>query len=265
MAVSERCWANTGWVRNGVSRSSSDGSRTGACCSRSSASGTSTPNAAQTARKESAVVSSSQAMPTVSSSTRRRFTPRSTAAATTAAARPGTRAVTVSKSSPAISSTPPARSPSASAAACRCTRAAIARSPSGPWYTAYMPAMTASSTWAVQMLLVAFSRRMCCSRVCSASRYAGCPSASTETPTRRPGSERASDSRTAMKAACGPPKPSGTPKRWEDPTTMSAPSSPGGRSKVSASRSVATATSAPAACTRSISGASGRTSPPEPG
>ena len=26
----------------------------------------------------------------------------------------------------------------------------------------------------MQMLLVAFSRRMCCSRVCSASRYAGC-------------------------------------------------------------------------------------------
>ena len=31
------------------------------------------------------------------------------------------------------------------------------------------------------------SRRMCCSRVCSASRYAGRPSASTETPTSRPG------------------------------------------------------------------------------
>ena len=42
--------------------------------------------------------------------------------------------------------------------------------------------MTASSTCAVQMLLVAFSRRMCCSRVCSASRYALSPSASTETP-----------------------------------------------------------------------------------
>ena len=36
-----------------------------------------------------------------------------------------------------------------------------------------MPAMTASSTCAVQMFDVAFSRRMCCSRVCSASRYAG--------------------------------------------------------------------------------------------
>ena len=42
--------------------------------------------------------------------------------------------------------------------------------PAGPWYTAYMLAMTASNTCAVQMLLVAFSRRMCCSRVCSARR-----------------------------------------------------------------------------------------------
>src|SRR5438445_532835 len=44
------------------------------------------------------------------------------------------------------------------------------RRPSGPWYTAYMLAITASSTCAVQMLLVAFSRRMCCSRVCRAMR-----------------------------------------------------------------------------------------------
>ena len=35
--------------------------------------------------------------------------------------------------------------------------------------------MTASSTWAVQMFEVAFSRRMCCSRVWSASRWAGSP------------------------------------------------------------------------------------------
>src|ERR1017187_119173 len=33
--------------------------------------------------------------------------------------------------------------------------------------------MTARRTCAVQMLLVALSRRMCCSRVCKASRYAG--------------------------------------------------------------------------------------------
>jgi len=36
-------------------------------------------------------------------------------------------------------------------------------------------AITASSTCAVQMLEVAFSAADCCSRVCSASRNAGCP------------------------------------------------------------------------------------------
>ena len=82
----------------------------------------------------------------------------------------------------------------------RCTRSAIARSPSGPWYTAYRPAMTASSTCAVQMLLVAFSRRMCCSRVCSASRSAGRPAASTDTPTSRPGRLRLYSSRVARNA-----------------------------------------------------------------
>ena len=81
----------------------------------------------------------------------------------------------------------------------------MAASPCGPWYTAYMLAVTASSTWAVQMLEVAFSRRMCCSRVCSASRYACVPCASRETPTSRPGSERSSFSRTEMNPACGPP------------------------------------------------------------
>ena len=86
-----------------------------------------------------------------------------------------------------------------------------------------MLAITASSTCAVQMFDVAFSRRMCCSRVCSVSRYAGLPCESTETPTSRPGIERLNASLQARKAACGPPKPNGTPKRCELPTTMSAP------------------------------------------
>ena len=68
-----------------------------------------------------------------------------------------------------------------------------------------MPAMTASSTCAVQMFDVAFSRRMCCSRVCSASRYAALPFASTVTPTKRPGIERLNSSRVAKNPACGPP------------------------------------------------------------
>ena len=50
-----------------------------------------------------------------------------------------------------------------------------------------MLAVTASRTCAVQMFEVAFSRRMCCSRVCSAKRKPGVPSRSLETPTSRPG------------------------------------------------------------------------------
>ncbi len=139
------------------------------------------------------------------------------------------------------------------------------RSPSGPWYTAYMPAITASSTCAVQMLLVAFSRRMCCSRVCNASRYAGLPSASRDTPTRRPGSIRSNPERTARYPAWGPPKPIGTPNRWVVPAAMSAPASPGGRSSVNASRSAATHTSAPTPWAAATSGAWSRTAPDAPG
>jgi hypothetical protein len=75
---------------------------------------------------------------------------------------------------------------------------------------------------------------------------AGLPWRPCETPMRRPGIRRLNSSRVAMNAACGPPKPIGTPKRWLLPTAMSAPSSPGGVSSVSASRSVATTTSTPA-------------------
>ena len=65
--------------------------------------------------------------------------------------------------------------------------------------------MLASRACAVQMLEVARSRRMCCSRVWSAMRYAGCPCASTETPMRRPGIWRTYAFRVAKNAACGPP------------------------------------------------------------
>ena len=103
----------------------------------------------------------------------------------------------------------------------------------------------------MQMLLVALSRRMCCSRVCSAIRSAGFPSESFDRPMIRPGRNRLCDSVVAKNAACGPPNPIGTPKRWLLPMAMSAPNSPGGVSSVSASRSVATVTSAPALCAAS--------------
>ena len=47
--------------------------------------------------------------------------------------------------------------------------------------------MFASSACAVQMLLVAFSRRICCSRVCKREAQGRWPRESFETPTIRPG------------------------------------------------------------------------------
>ena len=143
----------------------------------------------------------------------------------------------------------------------RVVRSAMRRSPSGPCHDAYMAAMTASSACAVHTLLVAFSRRMCCSRVCSASRRAGRPASSTDTPTRRPGSARANSSFVAMKPACGPPKPMGTPKRCIEPTAMSAPMSAGLVTSTIESGSATTTARPPAACTRSMTGARSRTSP----
>ena len=171
----------------------------------------------------------------------------------------------VSKYDSVTTSRPAAASPPASALVSRCTRSAMARSRSGPWYTAYIAAITASSTWAVQMLDVAFSRRMCCSRVCSAIRSAVRPRASTETPMIRPGVWRLKASRVAKNAACGPPKPMGTPKRWALPTTMSAPNAPGGSMTHAASRSAAKTARPFTACTRSTTADGSRSAPLDPG
>ena len=91
---------------------------------------------------------------------------------------PGTRTVSVSKNASCTHLDAAARRLAASAHgdavhACR-------RSRGGPRVrgtTRTSPAITASSTCAVQMLLVAFSRRMCCSRVCNARRNAVRPCA----------------------------------------------------------------------------------------
>ena len=101
-------------------------------------------------------------------------------------------------------------------------------SPSGPCHTAYMPAMLASSTCAVQMLLVAFSRRMCCSRVCRARRSAGRPAVSVLTPTRRPGSARACASRVARKRGVRAAEAHRHAEALGRADAMSAPSAPGG-------------------------------------
>ena len=111
------------------------------------------------------------------------------------------------------------------------------------------------------MFDVAFSRRMCCSRVCNAKRYAGLPVASTLTPTSRPGRERLKVSRHAKYAACGPPQPMGMPNRCVDPTTISAPHSPGGVRSVSDRGSAATQSKALFSWTRSARPCQSGTSP----
>ena len=171
----------------------------------------------------------------------------------------------MSKNCKCLTLAPAATAPVAKFRACPCTRSAIFLSPAGPCHAAYMPAITAKSTCAVQMLLVAFSRRMCCSRVCKARRSAVAPSASTLTPTSRPGIMRSSPRRRLMKPACGPPKPIGTPKRCAEPMAISAPYSPGDFSKQSDNRSQANVTSAPRACALSTAGVGSKTRPSEPG
>ena len=121
--------------------------------------------------------------------------------------------------------------------------------------------MFASNACAVQMLDVAFSRRMCCSRVCIAIRRACLPWLSMETPITRPGMVRLNASLVAKNAACGPPKPIGTPKRCELPITTSAPNSPGDCNITNAIKSVATHTKAFCACACWIKAAMSTISP----
>ncbi|KAG0736499.1 hypothetical protein G6F24_018320 [Rhizopus arrhizus] len=64
---------------------------------------------------------------------------------------------------------------------------------------------------------------------------------------------RLNESLQAMKPACGPPKPNGTPTRCAEPIAMPAPHSPGAASTASASRSGAHATTAPCAWAVSVS------------
>ena len=73
------------------------------------------------------------------------------------------------------------------------------------------------------------------------------PAASWLVPMMRPGMVRMSFWRVAMKAACGPPNPSGMPKRWAEPITTSAPWAPADFSSTAASGSVPTQTFRPAA------------------
>ena len=68
-----------------------------------------------------------------------------------------------------------------------------------------------------------------------------------------------------FRVLAGEPKPIGTPKRWLVPQATSAPHSPGASSRVSASRSAATTTEAPASCAAAASARWSRTAPLAPG
>ena len=109
------------------------------------------------------------------------------------------------------------------------TRPAIFFKPFAPWYAIHIPAITASSTCAVQMLRLLFPCG-CCSRVWSAMRYPEWPCASIDAPIIRPGIWRLKSSFVAKNAECGQiPRYA---KRWLEPTTISASISPGDFSNV---------------------------------
>ena len=75
----------------------------------------------------------------------------------------------------------------------------------------------------MQMLLAAFSRRMCCSRAWRVMTYARWPSTSVVMPTSRPGIWRTSASVQARMPRYGPPYCGGMPSAWPSPAAMSAP------------------------------------------
>ena len=147
-----------------------DGIESAADASTASMSASSTPNASSTESRCDRVVTSDTATRTRSRPSVPTWIPRSCARSRTASAVPSVTTVTVSKKCSCATVRPATRNASASTVAYLFTRDAIRRSPSGPWYTAYIAATTANSTCAVQMFEVALSRRMCCSRVCSARR-----------------------------------------------------------------------------------------------
>jgi hypothetical protein len=87
------------------------------------------------------------------------------------------------------------------------------------------------------------------------------PAASFETPMMRPGIIRTRSSRTAMNAACGPPQPSGTPKRCAEPMAMSAPIAPADFTSIAASGSTPIDRRAPPACRAAASAEKSRSRP----
>mmetsp|Transcript_74236 Transcript_74236/g.215092 ORF Transcript_74236/g.215092 Transcript_74236/m.215092 type:complete len:223 (-) Transcript_74236:1184-1852(-) len=117
-------------------------------------------------------VSSKLADTCLPSASTRRFIRCASSLATTSFGLAGdTSNATVSKKLSALSTSHPTLPTSrVNNCAKACTFRAMCFKPSDRWYTAYIAAMLASNTCAVQTLDVALSKRMCCSRVCSVSR-----------------------------------------------------------------------------------------------
>ena len=105
---------------------------------------------------------------------------------------------------------------------------------------------SAFSAWAVQMLCVAFSRRMCCSRVCRARTKPRRPSTSIVSPAIRPGIRRICSSVRRRSRTTGRRKSRRLPSGWPSPTAMSTPQSPGVRRMPRAIGSQAATSRAPA-------------------
>ena len=162
-----------------------------------------------------------QAWPSASGSTPPRY-PRSISASRTSAAGRGSRIGNSLKNgaSPNSGSTPgpPSDAPPRTRPS---TRAAELLEPLGPSHPRYTVAAIAISVWFVQMLEVAFSRRMCCSRACSVRTYPVRPSTSSVSPTSLPGSRRTSSRRVAITPRYGPPW-----FRWLPSTCPSPPRCP---------------------------------------
>src|SRR6185312_15322369 len=175
-------------------------------------------------------------------------TPRCASASTTGAAGRGRRKVSSLKKVSLSSVTPGSdASRSARIAAWAWLISAKRVKPASPKSAIWMVKASAHSPELVQMLLVAFSRRICCSRVDSVSTQPRRPSTSTVWPARRPGIWRTNFSRVAKSPTCGPPNVRGLPIDWPSAATMSAPISPGDVTRPSDTASVTTTmSSAPA-------------------
>src|SRR5574344_342216 len=94
--------------------------------------------------------------------------------------------------------------------------------PSGPINDRYTVTNKANKDSLEQILLVAFSLRMCCSLACSVKTKQRLPSESLVSPTILPGILRTNSFLHVMNPTYGPPKQRGIPRDWPSPTAMSA-------------------------------------------